>query len=148
MRALFRVCMPQCQAAGAELPVGGEIWGKSTPTCTLFHCGHGKSMPCSHQMDSGLILSRRENGSSYSEKGKNCSCWDLLPERSWEKTENIFTQHPTLSGRVLGTRDTTLAVIHCLICRTVFFFCQVKPHHLLTLPFLGEATSCQAVLHS
>lgn len=147
MRALFRVCMPQCQAAGAELPVGGEIWGKSTPTCTLFHCGHGKSMPCSHQMDSGLILSRRENGSSYSEKGKNCSCWDLLPERSWEKTENIFTQHPTLSGRVLGTRDTTLAVIHCLICRTVFF-CQVKPHHLLTLPFLGEATSCQAVLHS
>lgn len=118
--------MPQCQAAGAELPVGGEIWGKSTPKCTLFHCGHGKSMPCSHQMDSGLILSRRENGSSYSEKGKNCSCWDLLPERSWEKTENIFTQHPTLSGRVLGTRDTTLAVIHCLICRTVFFFARLN----------------------
>lgn len=43
--------------------------------------------------------------------------------------------------------DTTLAVIHCLTCRTVYF-CQVKPHHLLTLPFLGEATSCQAVLHS
>lgn len=102
MQAPFRVHMQQCQAAGAQLPALGGILEKSSPRCTLFHLGHSKSTSCTNRWIPVWVCHVEKMVAPFQRKEGTAAVGDLLPKRSWEKTESIFTQHPTLPGRVLG----------------------------------------------
>lgn len=125
---------------GSRYPRQEESWGNEIPDILYFTLGTTKACLAAARWTPVRISHVGNMVAPFQRKEGAAAVKDLLPKRSWEKGESISTQFPPLPGRVLGASATTFAACYSLFSFEDFF--------LLTLPFLGESTSCWAVLHS
>lgn len=126
--------LPSARQQIQSYPWQEESWGNEIPDILYFTLGTTKACLAAARWTPVRISHVGNMVAPFQRKEGAAAVKDLLPKRSWEKGESISTQFPPLPGRVLGASATTFAACYSLFSFEDFF--------LLTLPFLGESTSC------
>lgn len=101
-----------CNSARQQVhscPRWEEFWRKVVPGVLYFTLGTAKACLVANRWIPVWVCHVEKMVAPFQRKEGTAAVGDLLPKRSWEKTESIFTRHPTLPGRVLGVWATAFA---------------------------------------
>lgn len=86
-----------------------EIRGNVLPDALYFTLGTARACLAATRWTPVWICHVGKMVGPFQRKEGAAAVRDPLPNRSWEKTESIFTQHPALPGRVLRAWATDFA---------------------------------------